>query len=579
MLGHTIVPTDRKRATRGCLAAAVSVLLMLAVLPAIAQAEWITVYFGFSGSPDQTFRVPSGVHRVFVRARGAAGGASSNRSCYEVRGGGGALVTGYVPVTPHELLYVNVGGFGTSPRCSGAGGFNGGGEPGPNGAGGGGASDVRTTPYDEGLSPDTRLIVAGGGGGAGASGTYRQGGLGGFAGEEGGEGSYQGGGAGLLTTGGLGRWGCNETVAGDGTIGQGGAGGNDSEYSVGGGGGGGGLYGGGGGGAACLGGAGGGGGGSSLVPPEGSFSYVGWEVGRSGYVEIEFPEPAPHEPTVSTTAATGVGTESATLTGEYGPNGGETHCEFEYGTETSYGQRTSCGTSSGFKEVPAQVTLTGLLPGRTYHYRIVASNEGGTSYGGDETFKTVAVVSPAQLSKPADQTSVAGIAIAAVTVTGENLASMTAQHLPAGLSLSKVSETEWQITGKPTTPQPTGTVTLEAKNSEGSGVASTTLQWTVTAEPPPTVKKMTPKAGPETGGTLVTITGTGFSDVTAVKFGSVAAKAFHVLSSTTMTAEAPAGSGTVYVVMQAPGGSSVESTKVKFKYKKAKAAAKPRARR
>ena len=57
--------------------------------------------------------------------------------------------------------------------------------------------------------------------------------------------------------------------------------------------------------------------------------------------------------------------------------------------------------------------------------------------------------------------------------------------------------------------------------------------------------------------TKVTITGTNLLGATAVKFGSVAAKSFTVVSATSITAESPAGSaGTVNVVVTTVGGES-----------------------
>ena len=61
---------------------------------------------------------------------------------------------------------------------------------------------------------------------------------------------------------------------------------------------------------------------------------------------------------------------------------------------------------------------------------------------------------------------------------------------------------------------------------------------------------MSPTSGPTAGGTSVTITGTNFTGVTAVKFGTAAASAFTVDSATSITATAPAGSvGTVDVTV------------------------------
>ncbi len=50
--------------------------------------------------------------------------------------------------------------------------------------------------------------------------------------------------------------------------------------------------------------------------------------------------------------------------------------------------------------------------------------------------------------------------------------------------------------------------------------------------PDPTVTSVSPTAGPLAGGTYVTITGTGFTGATAVKFGSTAATSFTVKSDT-----------------------------------------------
>jgi len=70
----------------------------------------------------------------------------------------------------------------------------------------------------------------------------------------------------------------------------------------------------------------------------------------------------------------------------------------------------------------------------------------------------------------------------------------------------------------------------------------------------PTVTGIDPGSGP--AGTLVTITGTGFTDdASAVMFGAVSAGTrFSVVSDTQMLAYAPAGTGTVSVKVTTPGG-------------------------
>ena len=59
----------------------------------------------------------------------------------------------------------------------------------------------------------------------------------------------------------------------------------------------------------------------------------------------------------------------------------------------------------------------------------------------------------------------------------------------------------------------------------------------------PTVTGVSPATGPAAGGTSVTITGTGLTGATAVKFGTTAATGVVVNSATSVTATSPAGPG------------------------------------
>jgi len=81
----------------------------------------------------------------------------------------------------------------------------------------------------------------------------------------------------------------------------------------------------------------------------------------------------------------------------------------------------------------------------------------------------------------------------------------------------------------------------------------------------PAIGSVAPAHGPELGGTTVTITGTGLAAATGVTFGGVAAD-FNVVDSDHITATAPAGMGTVDVVVSAPGGDSVTSANDQFTY-------------
>ena len=205
-----------------------------------------TQTFNYTGS-QQTWTVPAGVNSINVDVQGAQGGTSSYGS-----GGNGGRIQATIPVTPGQVLNINVGGQGTISAA----GWNGGGAPYGCGCvgGGGGASDIRIG----GTALTDRKIVAGGGGGAGYYWNWMNdpGGLGGgviggggytngalnptYCGQggtqsAGGAGATSGGPAGTLGTGG-----ANGYYAGSGGGGYygggagygGGGGGGGSSYSI-----------------------------------------------------------------------------------------------------------------------------------------------------------------------------------------------------------------------------------------------------------------------------------------------------------------------------------------------------------
>lgn len=104
------------------------------------------------------------------------------------------------------------------------------------------------------------------------------------------------------------------------------------------------------------------------------------------------PQGAAAAPTVATGLATGISSSTAQLTAVVNPNGESTAWVFEYGTTTAYGLSAPIipGTLSGTSDVQVTTLLSSLSPGTIYHYRVAATNAGGTSYGEDRTFTTTA---------------------------------------------------------------------------------------------------------------------------------------------------------------------------------------------
>jgi hypothetical protein len=85
--------------------------------------------------------------------------------------------------------------------------------------------------------------------------------------------------------------------------------------------------------------------------------------------------------------------------------------------------------------------------------------------------------------------------------------------------------------------------------------------------PTPRVTAISATRGPTSGGTSITITGTGFTPDTRVSFGSTEAKSFTVNSSTQVTAVSPVEpAGTVDVTLTNSGGTSATSSADKFTF-------------
>ena len=91
--------------------------------------------------------------------------------------------------------------------------------------------------------------------------------------------------------------------------------------------------------------------------------------------------------TAATQPASAITGSGGMLNGSINPNGYATAAWFQWGTTTFYGATTTPqNTGAGSNSVPLSDVLTGLIGATTYHYRIVASNAAGLSFGADATF-------------------------------------------------------------------------------------------------------------------------------------------------------------------------------------------------
>ena len=155
---------------------------------------------------------------------------------------------------------------------------------------------------------------------------------------------------------------------------------------------------------------------------------------------------------------------------------------------------------------------------------------------------------------------------ASVTVTGTNFTSDATVMFgtTAATSVSNVSATQLTAVAPA---HATGTVDVRVTTGSG-GESAAVAADKFTYDPVPTVTAVSPDAGAVTGGTTITVTGTGFvTSGTSVAVGGIPATGVSVISSTQLTALVPAGqAGAVDTTVTTPGGTSTTSSKDLYGY-------------
>jgi hypothetical protein len=154
---------------------------------------------------------------------------------------------------------------------------------------------------------------------------------------------------------------------------------------------------------------------------------------------------AASSPSVVTGAAARISDSSESLAGTVNPNGTTTTYFFQWGLTNSYGVNGPAQSAGhGTKPVAVHQTAAQLLPGTTYHYRLVATNRYGTSVGADRTFTTSGHPPPDVATGPAS-----GISQSGATLTGvvNPHGAQTSWYFQYGLSTGYGYQTSPQATG------------------------------------------------------------------------------------------------------------------------------------
>jgi uncharacterized repeat protein (TIGR01451 family) len=237
-------------------------------------------------------------------------------------------------------------------------------------------------------------------------------------------------------------------------------------------------------------------------------------------------------------------------------------------TDPNIGNNSQSVTSTVTTEADVSVTNSTasgpVIAGDTIAYTITVTNAGPSDA------QTVSMTDPV----PADtsfvsnaQTSGPTFALTSPTVGGPGTINNTITTLAAGAS---ASFTIVDLVSPSTANGATITNTADVDSALGdpnlinnSHIVTTSVSGVQNG---PVVSAVSPGSGAPSGGTLVTITGSNFTGVTAVVFGSTPASNVTVVNSTTITADNPPGNGLVDVTVLTTHGRSTLSSSDQFGY-------------
>ncbi|MBU0484942.1 MAG: fibronectin type III domain-containing protein [Proteobacteria bacterium] len=189
----------------------------------------------------------------------------------------------------------------------------------------------------------------------------------------------------------------------------------------------------------------------------------------------------PDKPVVKTYDATKIGTHDATLNGSVNPSGLDTMYYFEYGETASYGI-TKSKVYAG-KSISASAVSMDLPnyfnPGKLYHYRIVASNNLGVSYGADKTFTTEKLATPSSTTGGATDITISTATLNGV-VNPHNAQTMWHfEYRKAGTAVWKKTdnngtsvENNWDISAKIWSLDPDSTYSYKLIATNGAGTTT-----------------------------------------------------------------------------------------------------------
>lgn len=324
-------------------------------------------------------------------------------------------------------------------------------------------------------------------------------------------------------------------------------------------------------------------GGTTVTITGENLRQVGWVRFGTVRVPVDVGVTATQDTTITAVAPPGTGIVDVTATGPGGTSATVPRDRFSYKpvvssinptfgpeaggtTVTILGAGFSGATKVLFGDVPASsfsvnsdTSITATSPPSSGSEDVTVLSSGQTSEIAPADLFTyipapvVSGVSPAG-GPPAGGTT--------VTITGNHFTGATGVSFGGIAAASFSVDSDTQITA--VSPSGQGAVDVTVTNL---GVTSSTNSSDVyTYGSAPQITAISPSTGPESGFTIVTITGAGFTNATSVHFGTVAVGKFHIDSDTQITTITSPGVGMVDVTVTGPNGTSATSPADQFTY-------------
>jgi hypothetical protein len=247
---------------------------------------------------------------------------------------------------------------------------------------------------------------------------------------------------------------------------------------------------------------------------------------------------------VTPTSGTSAGGTVVTVTGSY----------FTGASAVKFG-----GTAASWFIVNSDSSLTAIAPpGTAGTVDITITTPAGTSSTGSADHYTFTGSSAPTVTAVSPSSGGTGGGTA-VTLTGTGFTSTAGVYfggIPAAFSV--ISDTSLVAVAPP---EATATVDITVTNNIGTSGTGSADHFTYNAASAPSVTSIAPSTGSTTGQAMIMLTGSNFTGASAVKFGTVAALSFTILSDTSILAiSPPEATGTYHITVTTPSGTSSTSS-------------------